>query len=134
MTCGNAPILRAKAVQLAGAPWALQRMRASADADRVATPPGFGQCKCHACESFPGTVSVAEEDRMPEAAVEFEHEIDPRLQEQLLKHAGRWVATTHDRLLAVGDSATEVYRAAREQDVDVPIVFRVLEAGRTYLL
>ncbi len=71
---------------------------------------------------------------MPNAAVEFEHEIAPSLQEELLHYAGRWVATTNDRLLAVGDSATEVYLAAREQGVDVPIVFRVLEAGSTYLL
>jgi Family of unknown function (DUF5678) len=72
---------------------------------------------------------------MPDvAAVEFEHEIAPTLQEELLRHAGRWVATTHDQLLAVGDSATEVYRAARDRGVDVPIVFRVLEAGRAYLL
>ena len=61
----------------------------------------------------------------------LEREFDPELLKELARYRGRWVATTRSRLLADGDSATEVYLAARESGIPVPIVFRVPEDGRT---
>ena len=37
-------------------------------------------------------------------------------------YAGQWVALSRDRLLASGDSATEVYRVARSKGVSAPFV------------
>lgn len=62
-----------------------------------------------------------------------EHELEPQVVEQLAMHRGRWVAMTRSRILAVGDSATEVVVEARRQGVRSPIVHRVPEDGhRTY--
>jgi hypothetical protein len=55
----------------------------------------------------------------------LEHELDPELQKELLTHPGRWVATTRSELLAVGDTASEVFEAARSQGVEHPVIYRV---------
>lgn len=55
----------------------------------------------------------------------LEHEIDPGIQEELLKHPGKWVAITRSRVLAVGDDVMTVLREARKLGVEEPIIFRV---------
>jgi len=59
-------------------------------------------------------------------------QVEPDLQAELAKYAGRWVATTRTKVVAVGDSPQDVYREARDQGIDIPIVFRVPEAGQSY--
>lgn len=59
-----------------------------------------------------------------------EHELDPRLVKKLARYRGRWVAVSGSRVLADGDSPQDVYAKAREQGVDVPVVFRVREDDR----
>lgn len=54
-----------------------------------------------------------------------QHVIEPALQMELHHHQGRWVAITRDRLLAVGDSPTEVIQSAREKGVHHPMIYRV---------
>lgn len=61
--------------------------------------------------------------------------IEPALQKELHQHQGRWVAITRDRLLAVGESPTEVMLSAREQGVRRPMIYRVPgEQSTTFLL
>ncbi len=55
----------------------------------------------------------------------IEHEIDPRLQEKILEHEGKWVAFTRSEILVVGDSAAQVLKAARKQGVTAPAVVEV---------
>lgn len=62
----------------------------------------------------------------------LEHEIDPKLQEELLKHPGKWVAITRSELLAVADLAEDAYRVAREKGVELPILYRVPDAATAY--
>jgi len=60
------------------------------------------------------------------------HVIEPRMQQRLLEHPGKWVAMTRTRIVAVGDSPTEVLRDARLGGLLHPIVYRVPEAGTGY--
>lgn len=53
------------------------------------------------------------------------HVLAPKLQRELLKYPKRWVAFTYDRLIAVGDSSTEVYEKARAAGVKSPIIYCV---------
>lgn len=55
----------------------------------------------------------------------LEHEFDPELQKELLKHAGKWVAMTREQLLAVGDTAAEALAGAKERGVSMPILYHV---------
>ncbi len=52
-------------------------------------------------------------------------EVDPKLQKELLNHAGEWVAITHDRLLAAAATASEAVERAHKLGEDSPIVYRV---------
>jgi hypothetical protein len=74
-------------------------------------------------------VTLTSERRTIEAPLE--HELDPQLQDALVAHQGRWVATTRSEILAVGDSASEVLKAARAAGIESPIVYRVPEDSRT---
>ena len=62
----------------------------------------------------------------------LEHEIDPKLQEELLKHPGKWVAITRSELLAVSEKAEDAYREAQGKGVAVPILYRVPDTATTY--
>jgi hypothetical protein len=55
----------------------------------------------------------------------LEHEIDPALQRELLKHPGEWVAVTRSELIASSTEVAEVFRLAAERGVASPIVFQV---------
>ena len=58
-----------------------------------------------------------------------ERVLSEALEEELMLHPGRWVAMTRDRIIALGDSATEVYEAAQAAGEAVPILYYVPEAG-----
>jgi len=63
-----------------------------------------------------------------------ERVLSPELEQELLTHSGEWVAMTHDRLLASGDDASEVLATARASGEEMPILYRVPEAGVVYVL
>jgi hypothetical protein len=69
-------------------------------------------------------------DRELEAPLE--HEIDPQLQEELLRHTGKWVAMTRTRILAVGDDPQTIFEQARASGVDAPILYHVPDVGTSY--
>lgn len=62
----------------------------------------------------------------------LEHELDPQLQAELLKHPGKWVAMTRSRIIAIDKRADVAYRAARDEGVELPILYRVPEEGTSY--
>ena len=45
----------------------------------------------------------------------LEHEIDPSVQDELLRHPGEWAALTRSEIIAFGDSP-EVVLSRRRQD------------------
>ena len=58
-----------------------------------------------------------------------EHVIRPELQEELLKHPGKWIAMDRVRILAVGDTPADVLAAARKSGHVHPTLYRVPDAG-----
>lgn len=54
------------------------------------------------------------------------------LETALLQHPGRWVAMTNERIIAVGDSSTEVYEAAQAAGEAVPILWYVPESDTAW--
>ncbi len=54
------------------------------------------------------------------------YEIDPDIQDQLTSYGpGTWVALTPTEIIAVGESASEAYDAARRAGIDDPILYEV---------
>ena len=53
-----------------------------------------------------------------------------QLQQEVLKYPGKWVATTSTSLVAVGESAKDVYDRARKSGIEQPIVFKVASSDR----
>lgn len=62
-----------------------------------------------------------------------ERVLSPELEQELLAHSGEWVAMTHERLLASGSDPSEVLASARASGEEMPILYRVPEAGVLYL-
>jgi hypothetical protein len=74
---------------------------------------------------------VAEAERIEN----LEAEIDPKLDNELLSYRGKWVAITTSRLIAVGESAADVLRVARDHGVESPILYHVPDGhGTAYIL
>ena len=48
-----------------------------------------------------------------------------RLERDLWGHSGKWVAIEGQRIIAVGESAKEVYEIAQGKGVKVPLLYRV---------
>jgi hypothetical protein len=49
-----------------------------------------------------------------------------RVLRQLWKlEPGKWVATTYNRIIAVGDTPTEVYQAAERDGVETPLLYQI---------
>lgn len=69
-----------------------------------------------------------------QAAEDALNEIEPNVQEELLRHPGRWVALTRSRVIVVCDSPTEAYDAARRAGIEVPTLYFVPDtrAGYSY--
>ena len=54
------------------------------------------------------------------------YEIDPDIQEQLGTYRpGEWIALTPSKIVAVRETATEAYEAARAEGIDAPILYQV---------
>ena len=62
------------------------------------------------------------------------YEIEPGLQEELLKHPGKWAAITRSEVIAIRDTLMAASRAAREAGVDSPILYQIPDtrAGYSY--
>jgi hypothetical protein len=60
------------------------------------------------------------------------YEIEPAVQDELLRHPGRWVALTRSAVIAVRDTSTEAYDAARAAGVDSPILYQVPDTRTGY--
>jgi hypothetical protein len=61
-----------------------------------------------------------------------ERVLSAKLEQELLKHPGKWIAMTPDAIVAVGDDSIEVYKAARDAGVMNAILYRVPETGTSY--
>ena len=59
-------------------------------------------------------------------------EIEPSVQEELIKHPGKWVAMTPPGFLAIRDTPAEAYAAGREAGVGVPILYQVPDTRARY--
>jgi hypothetical protein len=53
--------------------------------------------------------------------------LTPRLQRSVLRYRGKWVALTSRRILAVGDSRSEVLAEATRKGYKSPLIYRVPE-------
>jgi hypothetical protein len=60
------------------------------------------------------------------------HEIEPQLQQELLKHPGKWAAITRSKILAIGDDPRKVVAAARKMGIAAPILYRIPDASTLY--
>jgi hypothetical protein len=59
-------------------------------------------------------------------------EIAPDVQQELLKHPGKWAALTPSRVIAIAETSTEAYRAARDAGVEEPILYLVPDNRSRY--
>jgi hypothetical protein len=62
------------------------------------------------------------------------YEIEPEVQEELLKHPGKWAAITRSKVIAIRDTPAEAIDAAIKAGVDLPILYQVPDthAGYSY--
>jgi hypothetical protein len=62
------------------------------------------------------------------------YEIEPAVQDELLKHPGKWVALTPSRVIVIRDNPGDAYRDARAAGIDDPILYQVPDtrAGYSY--
>ena len=60
------------------------------------------------------------------------YEIEPQLQQELLKHPGKWAAITRSKILAIGDDPRVVVASARKMGVAAPILYRIPDASTLY--
>ena len=67
-------------------------------------------------------------------AEDLVHEIELSVQDELLKHPGKWAALTRTKIIAIRDTSTEAYLAAIEAGVGTPILYHVPDnrAGYSY--
>lgn len=61
---------------------------------------------------------------------DVEYEISPELQQELLKHPGKWVAMTRTEIVAIGRSVGDVLLKAKAHGIDDPILYRVPRGQR----
>lgn len=62
----------------------------------------------------------------------LEHEIDPKVQTELLTHPGKWVAFTRSEIVAIADKAIEAWEESQRKGVANPILYRVPETSAAY--
>jgi hypothetical protein len=62
----------------------------------------------------------------------LQREIEPELQQLLLKYPGKWAAITRSEILAIADDAATAVRKARESGHLVPILYHVPDASTLY--
>lgn len=74
-------------------------------------------------------MATAVRDRNADKA---EYVIRPELQEELLKHPGKWVAMDRARILAIADDPSAALAAARKAGHEHPTLYRVPDKGTAY--
>jgi hypothetical protein len=67
---------------------------------------------------------VVVEERPTEDLV---YEIEPAVQDELLRYPGKWAAITRTEIIAVRDNSTDAYQAALALGVGSPILFHVAD-------
>jgi hypothetical protein len=67
-----------------------------------------------------------------ERPIDTEYEIAPELQDELLKHPGKWVAMSDVEILAVADTADEAFERAVAAGQSSPTLYRVPTGGESY--
>jgi hypothetical protein len=74
---------------------------------------------------------VVEEKARDEGLV---YEIEPAVQEELIKHPGKWAAVTRSEVIAIRDTPADAYAAARLAGVESPILYQIPDtrAGYSY--
>ena len=63
---------------------------------------------------------------------ELQQEITASVQQELLKHPGKWAAITRSEVLAIGNDPRKVVEAARRKGVTSPILYRIPDASTLY--
>lgn len=65
---------------------------------------------------------------------ELEYQIAPDLQIELSKHPGKWAALTPSKIIAIRETSTEAYQAARDAGVKTPFIYPIPDrrAGYSY--
>ena len=53
------------------------------------------------------------------------HEIEPAVQEELIKHQGKWVVLTRTHVIAIRETPADAYAAARLGRTESPILYHV---------
>lgn len=61
-----------------------------------------------------------------------EYVIAPELQDELLKHPGKWVAMDRTHILATGHDPAKVLLRAQKAGTAHPTLYRVPDKGTTY--
>lgn len=54
-----------------------------------------------------------------------EYVLAPELQDELIRHPGKWAAITQTELIALADTSEEAYRLAGERGIETPILYHV---------
>ena len=62
----------------------------------------------------------------------LEHEIDPAVQDELLRHPRKWAAITRSKILAIADSPDAALEGARTLGYDAPILYWIPEGSTSY--
>ena len=62
------------------------------------------------------------------------YEIDPEVQDELVKHPGMWAVMTRTAVIAIRDTPGDAYAAARAAGIDDPILYQIPDtrAGYSY--
>ena len=62
------------------------------------------------------------------------YEIEPAVQDELVKHPGKWAALTPSQVIVIRDSSGEAYRDAQAAGFDEPILYQIpdTKAGYSY--
>ncbi len=59
-------------------------------------------------------------------------EIEPAIQEELRKHPGKWAALTPSKIIAIRDTSTAAYQAAREAGIETPRIYPIPDSRSGY--
>jgi len=68
----------------------------------------------------------------PQPEPPMERVLSEELEEELLQHPGRWVAMTREKIIALGDTPAEVFKAALSAGHKTPILYQVPKPGMSF--
>ncbi len=61
----------------------------------------------------------------------LQHEIDPQLQKELLRHPGKWALITRSRLIAIASSPTDLMKAGEKVEARGVMLYRIPDDSNT---